>query len=656
MNWPNKLMPLFVALILVTSACVKPNDQQENKSTFDVSDVVLPSTIEAEAGADITLQATSGSVKQTDFVMLKGLSSNASFVSPVKKADDKSFTFTLDPDLVSGRYTLHITRGSEDRIVGLTTIRIVINDDLEPGSATIYGKVTCDGNGISGVGVSDGFEYVLTDNDGVYRINSKKELGCVFISLPSGYMPQTDGILPRIHAILTSEASVPERADFRLTQVDNQKFTLFVMGDMHLANRNNDRTEFRKFTKDIREYKAAHPDDNIYGITLGDMTWDQYWTSNNYYFPQYLDDMNSTVNGVDGLITFHTIGNHDHEMMATGDLLTEVKYVKDIAPTYYSFNLGAVHFIILDNIECTNDGTGNRTYDVYLDSDQTAWLKKDLANVDKTTPLVVSMHAPIYYDNSGNASLDPYIGYKQLGNIVSNFTGFQTVHFITGHTHRVLNVEKSNYFEHNSGAVCASWWWSQKLSKINIGTDGAPGGYAIWSVDGTSFKWQFRGTREPADYQFRSYDLNNIAFNTTFVANNMTKASDWAKNRFLELYAAHYPANSSNKVLINVWNYNPKWTVTVTENGKSLAVNQVKRLDPLHILALSAQRYNANISSDPSFITNWSTHMFEVQATSATSSLEITVKDEFGNTYSETMTRPKKFDLTSYYSGYNTNQ
>ena len=653
MNWLNRLMLLPAAFLFITVSCVKPNEQ-EQKSTFDVSGVVLPSTIESEAGADVTLQAPAGSVLTTDFVVLKAMSSGGSYISPVKKTDATSFTFALDPDLVSGRYTLHITRGSEDRIVGLTTIRIVINDDLEPGSATIYGKVTCEGNGISSVGVSDGFEYVLTDKDGVYRINSKKEIGCVFICLPSGYMPQTDGILPKIHSALTMDAAVPERVDFRLDKVDNKKYTLFVMGDMHLANRNNDRTEFRKFTKDIREYKAAHPEETIYGITLGDMTWDQYWTSNNYYFPQYLDDMNS-VNGVDGLTIFHTIGNHDHEMMAVGDLFTEVKYVKDIAPTYYSFNLGDVHYIVLDNIECTNDGTGNRTYDVYLDSDQTAWLKKDLANVDKTTPLVVSMHAPIYYDNSGSSSLDPYIGYKQLGSIVNNFTGYQTVHFITGHTHRVLNVEKSNYFEHNSGAVCASWWWSQKLSKINIGTDGAPGGYAVWNVDGTSFKWQFRGTREPATYQFRCYDLNNVAFNADFVNNNMTKASDWAKNRFLELYAPHYPGNSSNKVLINVWNYNPGWTVSVTENGTPRPVNQVKRLDPLHILALSAQRLNANVTSDPSFLTNWSTHMFEAQATSASSTLVITVKDEFGNTYSETMTRPKTFDLKTYYSGYITN-
>ena len=72
--------------------------------------------------------------------------------------------------------------------------------------------------------------------------------------------------------------------------------------------------------------------------------------------------------------------------------MTEYKQV--MAPTYYSFNVGNVHYIVLDNIECTNatvntdrsDGAYNRTYKDYVVQEQLDWLKKDLAFVSTMHP------------------------------------------------------------------------------------------------------------------------------------------------------------------------------------------------------------------------------------------------------------------------------
>lgn len=46
---------------------------------------------------------------------------------------------------------------------------------------------------------------------------------------------------------------------------------------------------------------------------------------------------------------------------------------------------------------------------------------------------------------------------------------------------------------------------------VHISHDGAPGGYSIWDVDGTDFKWKYKATGKSEDYQFRSYDLNNFS-------------------------------------------------------------------------------------------------------------------------------------------------
>jgi hypothetical protein len=99
----------------------------------------------------------------------------------------------------------------------------------------------------------------------------------------------------------------------------------------------------------------------------------------------------------------------------------------------------------------------------------------------------------------------------------------------------------------------------------------------------------------------------------------------------------------NNEVLINIWGYDPGWTVEVKEGGTSLPVKRVSALDPLHIISYEAKRLNAGAVPTSSFVTNSTSHMFKVTATTAAATLTISVTDRFGNVYTETMTRPKEF-------------
>ena len=125
------------------------------------------------------------------------------------------------------------------------------------------------------------------------------------------------------------------------------------------------------------------------------------------------------------------------------------------------------------------------------------------------------------------------------------------------------------------------------------------------------------------------------------------------KSEFLK-YILAYPKNTDNEVLINVWNWNPKWTLTVTdEHGKDLKWTRTFAYDPLHIKALTIPRFNKNITKEPSFITEKAMpHFFKVKADNATDDLTITVKDEFGNVYTENMARPKAFNTLTDYTKY----
>ena len=108
------------------------------------------------------------------------------------------------------------------------------------------------------------------------------------------------------------------------------------------------------------------------------------------------------------------------------------------------------------------------------------------------------------------------------------------------------------------------------------------------------------------------------------------------------------PGYNDNEVLINIWNWNSDWTLSVVdENRKTLPYTEVWAYDPLHIAALSVKRFNnAGLKSTPSFITDKFTHFFKVD--DADTDLVITVKDEFGNEWTENMQRPKAFSTDAY--------
>ena len=411
---------------------------------------------------------------------------------------------------------------------------------------------------------------------------------------------------------------------------------MLFFGDIHLANRTNDRNQFKKFTDEICDYLTANAGKKVYAMTLGDMVWELYWYTNKYAFEEYLVD----ANAMRGLTMFHTIGNHDHDMMFAGDFDTVTKYKKLVAPTYYSFNIGKIHYVVLDDIECQNTGAGNADSRKYVDNvvnEQLEWLKKDLSHVPVTTPLVVTSHAP-FYNDSNNGSLN---NVSQLEAILSKY---DDVHIFTGHTHKMYNVDKldsKNIFEHNAGAVCATWWWTGNYtSGMHVAQDGAPGGYSIVNISDEDFKWQFKGTGRDLSHQFRTYDRNSMALTSArFVASNK---SDSDKAEFEKAAGDWVSTSSDNYVYINVWNYDPSWTIEVKEGDKSLSVERVTVKDPLHLIAYNAKNPTGG------FGTTNTKHMFRVKASSATSTLDIKVTDRFKNVYTEKMTRPKAFTMDAY--------
>lgn len=653
----NVLKYLLLALIAVSQlfACGGSDDEKAPADNFDVQ-FTVPGSVDVTEGGECTFAVSGGGRKSpltTDTFILES-DAGISYVYPIVNTTSDSFTVRLADGCETGYYKVFVKRDARKKSFGRIYINIVEDIDFKPDAGTtVYGIVSSAGVGVENVVVSDGAEVTVTNEKGIYQLKSAKKWGYVFISVPSGYEVPSVGVLPQFHRALKNSADVVERADFKLEKVDGQdSYKIFMLGDMHLANRTGDLGQFAQFTSDLTDYMTRHKGEKMYALTLGDMTWDLYWYSNSYYFPQYLNTVNSQIKN---LQIFHTMGNHDNDFQTRSDYDAAVKYVDQICPTYYSFNIGKVHYVVMDDIDCSSyDGSTSRNYVKSLSAEQLDWLAKDLSYVAKTTPVVVAMHAQVFYPTTSGFKIDhDPVNTQRLFDILDGYT----VRFVTGHTHKLFNVtpdapivDGHNFREYNSGSVCASWWWSGNLTPgIHIGTDGTPGGYGIWDVTGTDFQCLYKSTGWPEEYQFRSYDLNNVHFSMADVPLMPSDISASVKNAYMQ-YVNAYPQNNDNEVLINIWNWNSDWTLSVVdENRKTLPYTEVWAYDPLHIAALSVKRFNnAGLKSTPSFITDKFTHFFKVKADDADTDLVITVKDEFGNEWTENMQRPKAFSTDAY--------
>lgn len=511
---------------------------------------------------------------------------------------------------------------------------------------TIKGVVSADGKGLEGVVVSDGYEVTTTKKNGAYYLPSRKKNGYVFISVPGNYEVSNKNSLPQFFKRLSGGKSVEQR-DFSLTKTDNNKHIILGMADWHLANQNNDLKQYsNKFAPDVNatiaEYKVKGV--KVYGLALGDMSWDYYWYRNNFGLQEYLAQMNK----IDCPI-FNVIGNHDHDPYVQGDWESATRFRTTVGPNYYSFNLGKAHYVVLDNIEYINTSgkqgvMGKRDNNSLIVKEQMEWLKKDLATIhNKNAPLVIAMHVPLFnaptLDEDGNEKTST-TRLENGAELITLLKEFTNVHVLSGHTHVNFTTEPSStLIEHTTASVCGTSWWTGKdgFAENHICYDGSPGGYGVWEIDGDNIQWYYKSMGYDKDYQFRTYDMNTVHITADQFA-------PYSNNSDISKYVGNYAKpNNNNEVLINVWNYEPNWDVVVREDGEPLDVKRIIGKDPLHFISLAVKQLDKGSKNVSSLVARNSAHFFKVKAKSATSTLEIKVTDRFGNTYEESMVRPKEF-------------
>lgn len=523
--------------------------------------------------------------------------------------------------------------------------------------ATVMGVVECDGQPLSDVVVSDGYEVTTTDASGCYYLNSKKVNGTVFVTSPSGYEYQVSNFYkPSFWAKLEKASTEVERHDFRLLRKDNTKHVMYCVSDIQLSNRWNDIEQFTQkslpfIRKTLKKFKGRP----VYSLNTGDLAYDRYWYSDKFTIESFSTLMEEVRWPMQ---MFSCMGNHDHDAATASDENThfnaEWRYRKIMGPTYYSFNIGKIHYIMIDNIYYLNQpyakgkknphmGTvGRVNYNHQISQEQIDWIKKDLAYVDKSTPLVIGMHDPMFkYVGLSTTKYKNNFKYQQnFDDFISTLKGYE-VHIISGHSHiqRTTYVDSLNLIDHNVCALAGNLWVTGGLGYELQAFDGSPAGFDVLQVDGKKLHWKFYPVSCGEKVQCRMWDMNAVR--------NYCN-TDSAYIKLMEHYPKCFDFRKvgNNTVYLHVWAWDPTWKVEAFEDGKPIAVERKMLPNPQYALTYYAQRYmRSKVYPRRELKFPKVATMFLLQCEKTKSTIRVELTDGFGEKYTQTLKRPSVYKI-----------
>lgn len=453
---------------------------------------------------------------------------------------------------------------------------------------TVSGKVHSKGKGIAGVAVTDGYSVVSTDAQGNYSFDVHTNAEFVYISTPAGYAFNQQNHVAWFYQSLAAD-QLNAKADFSLDKlsVDDTKHQFVVWADTQMISQSDCDQLKATAVPDLKALVASYPKDSLFhGIGCGDLVWDKF-----QFFKDYKEAIAAT-----GVTFFNVIGNHDMDLDARTDDYSAKTFKQQFGPTYYSYNRGQVHYVVLDDVFFV--GTAKK-YIGYITESQLQWLENDLKLVKPGTTVVLSVHIPTNTGAARRAKKEEEMGgvvtnRKQLYKILASYK----VHIMSGHTHFNEAWEEDNIMEHNHGTVCGAWWTGP------ICGDGTPMGYGVYEVNGGDIQWYYKSTGKDKEHQLRVYE----------------------KGRLKE---------APTEIVANVWNWDTKWKVEWWEDGAAKgAMEQRVARDPWAIELYAGP----GLPVKHKFVEpTLADHLFFAKPSANAKQITVKATDRFGKVYSETI-------------------
>ena len=452
----------------------------------------------------------------------------------------------------------------------------------------VKGRVSSKGKGLAQVAVSDGYQIVQTNARGEYSLQPHSNARFVFVILPAGYaIPHKNGVAHFYSplAIGTAEQSI----HFSLEPIagGDERHAFIVWGDTQILDNEDARQLIEISAPATKRVIAALGNQPVHGIAVGDLVFDKF-----DLFPDY-----KAAVGLTGIPFFQVIGNHDMDLGARSDEQSELTYCSHFGPTWYSFNRGKVHYVVLDDVFMHKT---NRGYIGYLNEAQLAWLDQDLALVPPGSTVIVSLHIPT---KTGAARRSGQREESAGGHVSNRDVLYKMLkpfnaHIMSAHTHVNENWIKGNLMEHNHGTVCGAWWSGP------ICSDGCPPGFAVYQVEGSQLSWQYHATEGGSTSQMR-------------------------------LYAKGKVASKPGAVVANVWNWDANWKVEWWQDGQAMGpMERFTGLDPWAVDLYTGPELPAKHKWVEPSLTE---HLFAATPQPGARNILVKATDPFGNVYESSM-------------------
>ena len=516
-------------------------------------------------------------------------------------------------------------------------------------SGTVKGN---DGALLEGVVVSDGQYCVKTDKQGRYYLPSNLSGGeheYVMVSTPSGYSaPVQDG-----HATFwkwlkdcTKDTNGKYTADFTLNKIANpNRYKLLMFADPQPRKRSVNLDQFAYSSLDMcddmyldmKEYVAANKNFPVYGIGLGDIVHQDL-----SLLAQYRNGMSTT-----GVTTYNVIGNHDQgHALNMSDEEASKAYEAVMGPVNYSFNLGNLHYLMLDNM-MSQDGAYSDECATGLTDDIWEWVKNDLAHVSLDTPLMVCAHSPMIMKEDGKLRSGSH-----LADLRSLLSKYKKAYVWAGHTHSTFNYVDTNspvVETHTVSRVTGTLWNNEYL-----GSNGTPRGYIVVDYNNGEISWKFKpmyyqkgayggygmGGDVP-EYKWRDWDYDASG---RAIMKSTGKPLD--ESYQMQVFPPKTYGATDMNIYVNVFLWDELWqTPRLTIDGIPSVMKRVTDKDYRYSYSDWDITNFYNTQGDWSWVNqnfvpdkNNNSSMFRVFVDSEHGSGTVSVKDRFGNTHTASIT------------------
>ena len=484
--------------------------------------------------------------------------------------------------------------------------------DDKMGEATLYGRITTSsGEPVEGVVVSDGEFCVQSDKSGYYAINSDlTKARFVHVSTPSDYklsfrknIQQNFQRIPR-HAKAVVANFVLERRE-----KPAEKYTVVMMGDPQIRGVGVDSAVYRMknfvYPDILKLREEKRHEDEFFAINLGDLVFNDMTK-----YDDYLDCVADST-----IPMFHAIGNHDHDQ--TTILETElgtIHYEEYVAPVNYSFNIGKIHYVVVDNLSWRRPTT-KVPYGIGLEDAVCDWLERDLQYVPKDHTILICTHAQLFrrpkpvhltLPNPPDEYGRDRINYERFKNLL---TPYARVYSWSGHFHYNFGYDykASEQFPElkNVVSICVARCCGGLHVSRELYNDGTPQGYMVMEVDGDRVEWYYKTVGHDRSHQMNVYSPVR---------------------------------NGTEFVKVNVWNWSADYWTTPEwwENGKKVAdmINKPEK-DVAYLENHAKYGPFLGRKGDDKAIPHNAHGTFHIKPSEGVRSGEVRVTDNFGVTYIE---------------------